>query len=193
MEWQVDNLMDFAHLDFTHDGTLGKRSAASYVEMKHEENYLHFKQLHPHSESYSASKPYREKQGPVFTFVPPCFVRLELWKGDRCFIQVFANVPAEEDRMTFIARFYQTFIPSTIVALIPKSIQHRASNRILGQDLDMLLGIKSNVQSGARYYSKIVLADILIKKYRSWYAKAMEKQPFFTGWSADVGDIEDLS
>eukprot|EP01080_Neovahlkampfia_damariscottae_P000773 gene773-9023_t len=201
----VDNLMDVAHLDFTHDGYLGKRSLASYVQYNEikEHPYL---EANPESFCYTSSKP--ELESPdyfgidpksktnCFTFVPPCFVKLKTkFPSGKLFVQTFAMIPLTKTKMRLIQSFDNELIPRPIIEyIIPLGIvgyfTKRQSDTILYQDYEMLKGINNNTDLGAPEYSKIVGADIMIKRYRNWYLDAIKKTPWFQGFK--VKDIEDL-
>ncbi|EFC39121.1 predicted protein [Naegleria gruberi] len=97
----LENLLDFAHLDFTHDGTLGKRSRATQVKTQlilskdtpaQDDSVrsklpteMHFdKTIHSDSFTYRVTKPEYQKVkgvkrefGNITSFIPPCFVRLD--------------------------------------------------------------------------------------------------------------------
>ena len=185
----VDNLMDVAHLDFTHDGSLGKRSLASYVH--YEEIKKHpYKDANEETFCYNSSKPELQtkdffgldakKKTNCFTFIPPCFVKLKTEFPSGLFIQTFAMIPLTKTKMRLIQSFDNEVIPRPIMEyVIPmKIVQYyskKQSDTILFQDFEMLRGINDNTDLGASEYSKIVGADIMIKRYRDWYKEAIKE------------------
>jgi phenylpropionate dioxygenase-like ring-hydroxylating dioxygenase large terminal subunit len=200
----VDNLVDMAHLDFTHDGTLGKRSLATYVKYE-EVTKDTLLEANPETFSYNTKKPELnqkdvfgndpKKFGSNMTFIPPCFVKIRTQFESGLFVQTFAIIPSTKKTMRLIQSFDNEIIPRPVMEFIfPTRIAQYFINRnamqILNQDFEMLRGINDNTELNAKEYSKIINADIMIKRYRDWTKVAFEKDPWFKGFQ--VKDIEDL-
>jgi phenylpropionate dioxygenase-like ring-hydroxylating dioxygenase large terminal subunit len=115
LDWTllVDNLLDFAHIDFTHDGSIGNRKDASYVDVQEVKDAIYNK-LHADAFSFKVSRPEAateaKKNGPTQTFVPPCHVKLEIeFGGGKRFHQYFAVIPTAPGKMRLIYRFSRNF------------------------------------------------------------------------------------
>ncbi|KAL9642284.1 hypothetical protein ABK040_007283 [Willaertia magna] len=217
--YMVDNLMDFAHVDFTHDGTIGKRSNATAFKttlLETEEQRKHFpkemifdQKVHKDAFSYLVQRPeYKtvnlaKEFGNITSFVPPCFVRLDntdftdpTAKKDILFTQVFALIPTDEKHCKVVFKFYSNIPVVNYVKKLPfmDSYLLKFAYKTIEQDFELLDGIEDNVNNnGAKPLCKIVSADAPIKKFRDWEKKMKEyngDKLWFKGWQ--VKDIEDL-
>jgi phenylpropionate dioxygenase-like ring-hydroxylating dioxygenase large terminal subunit len=196
-ELMVDNLLDNAHVDFTHDGTIGSRSKASHVEYKEVKDDI-FTKSSALSFQYSVTKPERMEDGHAnFTFIPPCFVKLRIAiKEDQYLYQNLMMIPTQKHKMRLLISFHQNFIPRFITEyFLPTSLGQylslKSSRKIVDQDNELLRGIFENNGMNAKPYSKIVGSDIMIKRYREEFLiPAMKNDPWFKGFG--VKDIEDL-
>lgn len=192
----VDNLVDNAHVDFTHDGTIGKRSKATYIKYDESKDDSYAK-VNPHAFSYDSTRPYYPNDPTAnFTFIPPCFVKLRITLSPGKYLyQDLCMIPLEKDKMRLLVSFHQTMIPGLITKYFINTSLGRIfsiyfSHQVVFQDAKLLTSITENLQNGAKYYSKVVGADIMIKRYRDeFFEKAMKKDPWFKGYQ--VEDIED--
>ena len=180
----VDNLLDMAHVDFTHDGTIGKRSRASGIRS---ERITPSPFLSTNSESASYKVARFEVPGDppsfeysYFHFIPPCFNRLEHNdpKKGRKFIQVFVNLPSAENKMRLMLQFYRNFFMLKWIECIPgyDRLFDKSNWKTVSQDLLLLDGIHRNiVQMGAKPLGTIVSADGPIKAFRQYQARTLAK------------------
>jgi phenylpropionate dioxygenase-like ring-hydroxylating dioxygenase large terminal subunit len=193
----IDNLVDAAHLDFTHDGYLGKRENATFVKYEEatEDEYL---KANPETISYFVKKPEfvgKSTTNSQMTFIPPCFIKLRSKFESGWFMQTIAVIPTTKKTLRILDSFDNNVIPRPIIEfLLPTKLGQfflmRTSNAILMQDYEMLKGINDNTDLNAKVYSKIINADIMIKKYRDWSNEAFKKDPWFKGFQ--LKDIEEL-
>jgi hypothetical protein len=155
-----------------------------------------FTTVNKHSFSYDSKKTESDiAVNSNFTFIPPSFVklRIEIKKG-KYLHQNLIMIPTEKNKMRLLLSFHQSFLPSLITKyVIPSRIGQyftiKNSRKIVYQDNEMLIGIKENNEKNAKEYSKIVNADIMIKRYRDEFLnKALKNDPWFKGFN----DIEDL-
>jgi hypothetical protein len=176
-------------------GTIGSRKSAGTVEYKEAKDQT-FTTVNKYAFSYDAKKLESDLAlNTNFTFIPPSFVkaRIEMKKGEY-FHQNLFMIPTEKNKMRLFLSFHQSFLPSLVTKyVIPSSIgkyfSTKSSRKVIYQDNEMLIGIKENNDKNAKEYSKIVNADIMIKRYRDEYLKkALKNDPWFKGFN----DIEDL-
>ncbi|CAF4631081.1 unnamed protein product [Rotaria sp. Silwood2] len=180
----VDNLLDMAHVDFTHDGTIGKRSQASCIRS---ERIIPSPFFSTNSESASFKvKRHEQPKGlswndfSNFHFIPPCFSRLEHHdsKKGRVFIQIFCMIPNAENKMRLLLQFYRNFACYKWIEYIPgyDYIVEKTNKKVVDQDVLLLNGIHRNIaQMGAKPLGKIVSADGPIKAFRQYQSKALAK------------------
>jgi phenylpropionate dioxygenase-like ring-hydroxylating dioxygenase large terminal subunit len=185
----VDNLLDMAHVDFTHDGTIGKRSQASYIRS---ERIIPSPFFSTNSESASFKVTRHEQPKPLspnefihfefshFHFIPPCFIRLEHHgsKQGNLFIQIFIILPSAEKKMRLLLQFYRNFALYKWIEYIPgyDYLAAKFIKKIIDQDVLLLNGIHRNiVEMGAKPLGTIVLADGPIKAFRRYQSRALAK------------------
>jgi len=180
----VDNLLDMAHVDFTHDGTIGKRSQASFIRS---ERIAPSPFLSTNSESTSFKVARFEAPGPQptfefshFHFIPPCFNRLEHYvtKNGKSIFQIFLNLPSAENKMRLILQFYRNFARYKWVEYIPgyDYLINKFIGKVVDQDVLLLNGIHRNIdQMGAKPLGTIVSADAPIKSFRRYQSRALAK------------------
>lgn len=179
-ELMIENLLDPAHLPFTHAGTLSTRDQAQALEVEVEEGSeeLRGRTLWPQD-------PERRTQS--FTFRPPCAVRLDLDVGrGRHMVQLHFCIPLGPGRMRMLFWFFQDFL--TWLPRVPGAawLLRRTNDRIVDQDLEMLAGQAERLSRGARPWGTTVAADALGVRYRSWYRRACREGGWFRGF-ADPG------
>jgi phenylpropionate dioxygenase-like ring-hydroxylating dioxygenase large terminal subunit len=180
----MDNLLDLAHIDFTHDGTIGKRSQASCLRSE---------RIHPspffstNSESTSFNITRHEQPtvpSPIarstFHFIPPCFIRIEhqFVNSARLFVQVFIVLPSAQTKMRLLLQFYRNFARFKWLECIPTYDfwTDRMNKRIVDQDVLLLAGIHRNIsEMGAKPLATTVSADAPIKAFRRYQSRALAK------------------
>jgi len=215
----VENLLDPAHLPFTHDGTISSRKDITPMKMtvlydnisipgRTVDNYDkegnqteksrqkfrdNFKGMHGKCEYYQ--KP--DKNDIHFIFVPPCFVKIDLQLGKKGskMIQMQMCVPVTRTKMRFLYIFNFNFIKWG--SRIP-GFNHLFtwnSDKVIEQDVELLAGQQYNLLHGAKAWNSSVRADSLGVRYRKWRSMAEVGRPWFEGFSCGVKgavDIEDL-
>ncbi|CAF0820213.1 unnamed protein product [Rotaria sordida] len=180
----IDNLLDMAHVDFTHDGTIGKRSQASCMRSERITPSPYFS---TNSESVSF-KVQRYEQSPPLSwndfsyvhFIPPCFIRLEHHnsKKKQLYVQIFFILPNAENKMRLLLQFYRNFACYKWFEYTPgyDYVAAKINKKIVDQDVLLLNGIHRNiVQMGAKPLGKIVSADGPIKAFRRYQSRALAK------------------
>ncbi|CAF1186819.1 unnamed protein product, partial [Didymodactylos carnosus] len=207
----VDNLLDIAHIDFTHDGLIGKRSLATCIKCEKLSTNL-FSSINSESCSFKLTRPESTKNKGECTymhFLPPCFIRLEhIFQKERKFTQIMINIPSATNKMKLLFQFYRNFAKFKFVEYIPgyDYYMNNMNVKIVNQDLLLLDGINRNVDLySAPLLGSIVSADQPIKafrkyqmktlmKYQTIYFKSWQKQIFKDGEGSgnSIDDIEDL-
>lgn len=191
----VENVLDYAHIDFVHDGSIGKRSNAAKIESKENPDDPLCK-VNPLAFCHEYWKPSDPGKYPYINivFIPPCFVkiRIEISPG-KFFHQIDAYIPLEENKTKVFFTFHQTMIPLLVTELfittkLGRYLSKRSNRKILKEDIDCITTVQKNISKyKSKPFSKIVQADASIKKYREEYWNKMKK-PWFKGFD----DIEDL-
>eukprot|EP01121_Diplochlamys_sp_Union-15-3_P004080 TRINITY_DN14051_c0_g1_i1.p1 TRINITY_DN14051_c0_g1~~TRINITY_DN14051_c0_g1_i1.p1 ORF type:complete len:433 (+),score=42.66 TRINITY_DN14051_c0_g1_i1:32-1300(+) len=205
----IENLLDPAHLPFTHEGTLAKRSDAS--ELRCEVIFDSLNSTTHSSEDFPErffgfkGKIYApitaRDRADHFIFNAPCIVRLNLAISKNQseapkvqFIQVLCCIPITRTRMRLNYIHARLFLKS--LQYIPghaRIFQHM-SEKIIEQDVELLSGQQFNLHHRARAWNSAIEADKLGVKYRKWREKAEKTSPWFKGFDKPrVLDIEDLA
>ncbi|KAI8893353.1 hypothetical protein BC833DRAFT_608683 [Globomyces pollinis-pini] len=176
----IENLMDPAHLPFTHDGTLSNRSLISPMTLEFQITKDH------HMFGTNIQTKYPDEKS-VFNFYPPCHVILDIevspgWK----LALHFHCVPIRPGHMRLIFRSSRNFMQW--INSIPgfQSYQQSLSRKIVFQDYELLHGQSLRLQQKANPWNSITAVDMMPKTYRSWFKKTY-------GWFAGYGDIEDMA
>ncbi|KAJ3099391.1 hypothetical protein HDU97_003224 [Phlyctochytrium planicorne] len=185
----VENFLDPAHLPFTHDTTIGKRSNATAMSMSctfTEEGTIHGVRGTPERPDMFVGE---------FEFRPPCMVALKSNMSDKPNDQTFYAVPLEKGKCRFVwlQRFsFMSFIESNfILRWLMNWWAPKYTHKVLMEDYAMLTGQQVRLLRGANAMNSPVSADLMIKVYRNWWRKAMKKNggPYFKGYSDDIEDM----
>eukprot|EP00012_Vannella_robusta_P000637 CAMPEP_0206188882 /NCGR_PEP_ID=MMETSP0166-20121206/3850_1 /ASSEMBLY_ACC=CAM_ASM_000260 /TAXON_ID=95228 /ORGANISM="Vannella robusta, Strain DIVA3 518/3/11/1/6" /LENGTH=411 /DNA_ID=CAMNT_0053604717 /DNA_START=112 /DNA_END=1347 /DNA_ORIENTATION=+ len=210
----IENLLDPAHLPFTHEGTLAKRTDAQLMTMKTVWNTAtarmepsepdkHFDWVEATEtkgfrvEAFrpnSKTKPYAGS----FTFVAPCLTVLDITineKKNTKLIQVNWSVPVTPTKMRFIYWFFRNAVVS--INRIPgfNRAFRWSSDKIIDQDVAMLGGQQVRLDQGARPWNSAVSADTGGVLYRKWRQKEERQKPWFASFAQNadnIGDIEEV-
>lgn len=215
----IENLLDPAHLPFTHDGTLSSRSNAGPIEMKH--IHVEFGNKFSRDLDYSigvltATMDLSNKSGDTHTefyFLPPCTVMLHhTFPNGKRFHQVMVCVPRKPGHLRLL--YCHSFEGLPPLHLIPgfNWYMDKYVAKIQFQDYELLHGQQARLQQGSKAWHSQIQVDGLPKQYRIWLRKASEydfasskfsmddygvllnKGPYFKGWKhCSIKDIEDIS
>lgn len=153
----IENVLDPSHVPFTHDGTIGKRKDAQPLTVEMVD--------HPRGGLKAIFRRTNGTGGDMgFTFEPPCTVRLDLTvKPGWTLVQVHHCVPLAPGKMRILS-----MLPRNWMMWIPDWIMRYQSNKILDQDLEMLLGQQQRLDQGARAWNCPVREDGIAARYRRW-------------------------
>ncbi|KAI8838116.1 Rieske [2Fe-2S] iron-sulfur domain-containing protein [Chytridium lagenaria] len=185
----VENFLDPAHIPFTHDTTIGKRSMATALTMSLDftpEGTIHGIRSTPDRPDMSVGE---------FEFRPPCCVALKFHLNDKINDQTFYAIPLEKGKCRFIYLQRFSFLQFMESNFILKAFMDwwapKYNHKVLMEDYAMLKGQQERLLKGANAMNSPVAADIMIKTYRNWWRKAIRKNggPYFKGYSNDIEDI----
>ncbi|KAJ3068785.1 hypothetical protein HDU98_008105 [Podochytrium sp. JEL0797] len=190
-----ENFLDPAHIPFTHDKTIGKRSNATtlsincnFIDKTAEGLGIGIEGL-----ANQPERPDLMKIQQKFQFLTPCIVSLDFGDlGD----QTFYSVPTKKghchfiyiQRFSFLQGLEKNFLGRWILDWYNPSY----TRKILMEDYEMLKGQQERLAAGANAMNSPVVADLMIKTYRNWWRKVMKREggmPWFAGYSTDMEDI----
>ena len=180
----VENLLDPAHLPFTHENTLAERSDATplHVDVSTEKNSI----LGIFSSPERANNPQIK-----VTFKVPCHVYIYTQIKSGWDIElVIPCIPTRPGHMRLIFRQGRTFFKFLNNLPFYQQIMEHRSLKIVMQDYDLLHGQQARLRQRAKPWNTPIQVDRLPALYRSWYNSAMKAKPFFQGYNSS--DIEDL-
>ena len=196
----IENLLDPAHLPFTHEGTLAKRSDAQRMDMDVIWNTLTRNIEKEDDEDFVGSQTIGQRGFKVlaytpndpnknignFTFFSPYIMKLDVTmkKSGRRMVQLQFCVPVTPTRMRLIVYFYQNIIPFSRYMPFMNRIMAVQSDKIINQDLELLAGQQVRLLQGARPWNTAVSADTGGVIYRKWRERAERSKPWFGGYSA---------
>lgn len=179
----IDNLLDLAHIDFVHDGTMGKRSQASCM-LAELMTPSPFHALNKEAVSYKVerheqSPPYSWDQFSHIHFIPPCFVLLENHgrKNGQMFYHICIILPSGEKKMRLLLQFYRNFARYKWIEYIPgyDFLTYKINQTVVNQDIRLLDRIQKNIEMGAMPFTTTVSSDGPIRAFRRFQANALNK------------------
>ena len=200
----VENLLDPAHLPFTHEGTLARRQDAGPLEMEN----IGIVDLELGNKKHRVMAGvcrYENRRSVVtkFHFLPPCTVILEhTMNGDesRKFVQTLVCMPRKPGHMRLLYMHSFSFLPPLHYLPGVKQFFDYRNLQIQFQDYELLHGQQARLQQGAKAWHTPIQVDGLPKMYRDWLKKAISrvydhalnhddyvcslfsKGPYFRGW-----------
>ncbi|KAJ3030682.1 UNVERIFIED_CONTAM: hypothetical protein HDU68_008209 [Siphonaria sp. JEL0065] len=190
-----ENFLDPAHLPFTHDKTIGKRSNSTLMTITCQfiDNTQEGHGIGIEGFVNQPERPDLMKIQQKFQFMGPCIVALDFGDlGD----QTFYSVPTRKGHCHFVYiqrfSFLQFLEKSFFGRMILDWYNPSYTRKILMEDYEMLKGQQERLAAGANAMNSPVAADLMIKTYRNWWRKVMKREdggPWFAGYSTDMEDI----
>jgi chlorophyllide a oxygenase len=169
-ELMIENLLDPAHLPFTHHGTISKRDKAVPIDFMVNED----------DEKITGTATINEKKQQKrieFIFIKPYIVCFDaVFSGNKGMRQIHFCIPTGEDTMRLNSVFYYKNMPWLGKIPFMNYIQTRMSNKIVGQDIEMLQGQNDNIKLGAKPWNQAINADKMAKRYRNWLEMSIKKR-----------------
>jgi nitrite reductase/ring-hydroxylating ferredoxin subunit len=181
-ELVVENLLDPAHIPFTHHGTLSRRSFAQPIRFEDiEDTHALFAAQSVFEPPTGAPVPPIERV--VFKFYFPCIVTLDLWGKPRGSsvtrtYQLHYCVPLSESRMGLFSFYGASFLKP--LRGILKPLFRALAARALRQDIDVLHAQQGAFARGAPAYGQAVSSDRLNLRYRKWLDEHLTKSIWFS-------------
>ncbi len=188
----VENVLDPAHIHISHQGTQGNRKEAQPLEIQVIE-----------SSAQRIQAKYREANNPNKTwkqieFVAPNLVHNVIDIGIRGWFLglVFYALPLGKSRCRLLFRTYRNFAPWT-AKLRPRWLDHLRWNKILEEDLPLIVGQEEQIERLGKSLKEIYLplktADTLVIEYRKWLDKFGSSLPFYEGYSTSKHALVEAS
>ncbi|MGK7904533.1 MAG: Rieske 2Fe-2S domain-containing protein [Hormoscilla sp.] len=178
----IENVLDPAHLNISHDGSQGKRENAQPLEMKVFDSSLAGFQGR-FRETRQANQPWRNMD-----FVAPNLVLLTFSierKGWR-FGLAFYSMPLGKGSCRVLTRSYRNFFTWKI-KLTPRWLIHLGQSRILEEDMQLVVGQQEQIEKLGRELKSLYLplnsSDAFVLEYRKWLDKYGYNLPFYQGYA----------
>lgn len=194
-ELLIENLLDPAHIPFTHHGTMSRRDFAQPIRFEDVAD--------PHSAiaAQSVFEPATGARVPliervVFKFYEPCVIALELFgapRGDKRMrtYQVHYCVPLNRERAHMFSVYGASFLSPFKWLLKP--IFRKMAEKALNQDFEVLKGQHDALSRGAPAFGQAVAADKLSLAYRKWLQQNLTDDVWFKGFAAEAAEQRALA
>ncbi|HAA26949.1 MAG TPA: (2Fe-2S)-binding protein [Cyanobacteria bacterium UBA8553] len=180
----VENVMDPAHVSVSHHGTRGggNRKNAKPLDMEVLES----------SKALIRGR-WRQTEKPddvwkhIDLFAPNLVLNTAEFK-DRgwSFGLALYSIPLGKGRCRLLARGYRNFFTWT-AKLKPRWLEHWNTNKILEQDLPIIVGQQAQIErlgeSLKDLYLPLKTSDVFVIEYRKWLDKFGQSLPFYQGYS----------
>ncbi|HEY9741424.1 MAG TPA: Rieske 2Fe-2S domain-containing protein [Coleofasciculaceae cyanobacterium] len=180
----VENVIDPAHVSISHHGTKGggNRKNAKPLEMEVLE-----------SSNGLIRGRWRQTEKPDdawkhIDFFAPNLVLNTAEFEDRgwTFGLALYSIPLGKGRCRLLARGYRNFFTWT-AKLRPRWLDHWNTNKILEQDLPLIVGQQAQIErlgeSLKDIYLPLKTSDVFVIEYRKWLDKFGQSLPFYQGYS----------
>ena len=192
----VENLLDPAHLPFTHAGTLSKRSKA--VPLKFDiDTYEAADWALPNMPDGDPRKHFPilrgilEQTGTNMCFAAPCHLLLKTqFKPGYHFQQTMHCIPLRPNHMRLIYSHAFSFSVDIMDFLAPimTPYMNRSSAKIVFQDYELLHGQQIRLKQGAKPWHSPIQVDGPPKIYRNWITKCT----YYTGANTNGGSLKSV-
>jgi phenylpropionate dioxygenase-like ring-hydroxylating dioxygenase large terminal subunit len=180
----VENVIDPAHVSISHHGTRGggnrKNAKSLDMEVLESSNFL------MRGRWRQTEKP--DDRWKYINFVAPNLVlnTAEIEKRGWSFGLALYSIPIGKGRCRLLARGYRNFLLWT-AKLRPRWLDHLNTNKILEQDLPLIVGQQAQIerlgQSLKEIYLPLKTSDVFVIEYRKWLDKFGSSLPFYQGYS----------
>ncbi|MGQ4649388.1 Rieske 2Fe-2S domain-containing protein [Lyngbya aestuarii] len=180
----VENVTDPAHVSISHHGTRGggNRKNAQPLEMEVLESSV---------EGIRGRWRGTQKPNDIWKhidFIAPNLVLNSAHFEDKgwTFGLALYSIPLGKGRCRLLARGYRNFLTWT-AKLRPRWLDHLNTNKILEQDLPLIVGQQAQIErlgkSLKELYLPVKTSDTLVVEYRKWLDKFGSSLPFYEGYS----------
>ena len=178
----IENVLDPAHLNISHEGSQGKRENAQPLEMKVLNSSLAGFQGR-FRETRQANQPWRK-----IDFVAPNLVlfSFSIEQKGLCFGLALYSMPLGKGRCRVLTRSYRNFFTWKI-QLTPRWVIHLGQSRILEEDLPLLVGQQEQIEKLGQEIKSLYLplnsSDAFVLEYRKWLDKYGYNLPVYQGYA----------
>ncbi|MGH8001713.1 MAG: Rieske 2Fe-2S domain-containing protein [Brasilonema sp.] len=190
----TENVMDPAHVQISHDGTLGNRENAQPSEME----VLESSSKGIRGRLRGMSKP--NLPWTQLDFIAPNFVIYQYSIPQRGVIggAAFYSIPLGKGRCRVLVRNYNSF-QTRKLKLTPRWLDHMFRNKILEEDMSLVIGQKTQIEQLGQSLKQVFLplktCDTFVLEYRKWLDKFGSSLPYYQGYSTskNIGGDENSS
>jgi phenylpropionate dioxygenase-like ring-hydroxylating dioxygenase large terminal subunit len=188
----VENVIDPAHVFIAHDGSDGNRKYAQAIEIEV-----------PEMSAREIRGRWRmtEKPSPMalwqhLDFIAPNLVhyRFSAKNPDWLFGLAIYALPLGQGRCRILLRRYRNFLTRPVQRL-PRWFQHLRQNRILEEDMSVVVGQQAEIKRLEKSLKEIFLplktSDTLVIEYRKWLDKFGSSLPYYQGYSTSKNVVSD--
>ncbi|MDJ0713983.1 MAG: Rieske 2Fe-2S domain-containing protein [Prochloraceae cyanobacterium] len=186
----VENLLDPAHVPISHDRTelRARREDARPLEME----ILSVSARGIEARYRSNIKP-NNVNWLDLEFIAPCLVHYIFAKGVPSIVGGLAlyAIPLGQGRSRILIRRYGNFFSWSFKSK-PRWLEHLRQNKILEEDLFLILGqekyIKQSGKSLKKAYLPLNTSDMFLMEYHKWVDKFAPDLPCYQGYSTSKGN-----
>lgn len=181
----IENVIDPAHVFIAHDGSDGNRKYAQPLDIEVVENSVQgiYGKWRIAGESSGFFQNWQK-----LDFIAPNLVHYQFAakNPDWLFGLAIYSLPLGKDRCRILLRRYRNFMTRP-VQFIPRWFQHLRQNRVLEEDMSVVVGQQAEIQRLGNSLKEIFLplktSDTLVVEYRKWLDKFGLSLPYYQGYS----------
>lgn len=181
----IENLLDPAHIPFSHEGTIGKREKAEALDMKVVKTPKGIRGICKGKEEYFNAF---EAPALIILHTPPVPGKMDMWQYTAC-------TPTSPGQVRVVHRSYRNWAKWVDKIGPLKRMFDAFSEKILFQDYSLLIGQHQRLREGANPWNSSIQVDILPVIYRNFYKRTFGNHtkdgPWWRGWDGSL-DVEDL-
>jgi phenylpropionate dioxygenase-like ring-hydroxylating dioxygenase large terminal subunit len=190
----TENVIDPAHVQISHDGTLGKRENAQPSEMEVIENSSQGIRGRLRGIN-KPNQPWTELE-----FIASNFVNYKYSIPQRGVIGgvAFYSIPLGKGRCRIFVRNYSSFNTRKL-KLTPRWLDHMFRNKILEEDMSLVIGQKAQIERLGQSLKEVFLplktCDTFVLEYYKWLDKFGSSLPYYQGYSTskNIGSSDENS
>ncbi len=180
----IENVMDPAHVAISHHNTRGggNRQNAQPLEME----VIKTSSLGIRGKWRGINKP--NDSWKFIDFIAPSLVLNSAYVQEKnwTFGLALYSLPAGKNCCRLLARGYRNFL-SWDVKIRPRWLDHLNTNKILEQDLPLIVGQQKQIEQLAKNlketYLPLKTSDLLVIEYRKWLDQYGSTLPYYQGYT----------
>ncbi|KOP28280.1 (2Fe-2S)-binding protein [Hapalosiphon sp. MRB220] len=190
----IENVIDPAHVFIAHDGSDGNRKYAQPLDIEVVENSV--RGIYGKWRIAGESTPFTNCQ--KLDFIAPNLVHYQFVTKNPDWLLGLAiySLPLGQGRCRLLLRRYRNFMNRPI-HFRPRWFQHLRQNRILEEDMSVVVGQQAEIQRLGNSLKEIFLplktSDTLVIEYRKWLDKFGLSLPYYQGYSTSKNIHENNS